>query len=156
MAKSKAVTYKASFSTDKSLIQIEHIRFVRLPLPLDGRKFMHLEKKGNQWLMLHTDGMLFDGEAETVVIDIMRDVESKGAYMPNFLANERPLPISRYTAISTINKSEFYHLDELDDGTYRITHGLGFLTGLKWVPPKDKYNEHKYLNQIVLEACNAD
>lgn len=155
MAKPQQVKCRITYVTDVGEKVVDGIRYVPIDIGVMGSKFFHLERKGNQWLLLHTDGMLFEGEPRDVVIDVVREqVLTGGGHRPdlaNFLVDGRPMPITRYTSISTINKSEFYHFDELDDHTFRITHGLGFFNGAKWVSPTDRKNEHSAINQIKVE-----
>lgn len=150
MAKKPRVTCKITFVTDVGVKVVDNITYVPIDVGVMGLKYFQLERKGNGWLLLHTDGMLFHGEPRDIVIDIMRE----GFCQTNncsFLIDDRPHAVTRYTTISTINKSEFYHFDELDDHTYRITHGLGFFNGAKWVSPTSRKDEHNAIKQIKVE-----
>lgn len=129
---------------------VDDIQYVPIASGVMDKKYFHLERKGNRWLLLHTDGMLFEGAPRDIVIDILREETEKGNSC-TCLIDERPHSVTRYTSISTINKSEFYHFDEMDDHTYRITHGLGFFNGAKWVSPTTRKDEHRAIKQIRVE-----
>lgn len=146
MAKAPRLTARATFISDKETNVIEDIDVRFLPLRPGGLQFMHLEKKGKKWFLFQTEGGVFDENLGT--IEIIRC--EAPLYRPFYKTpDERCLPITRYTVLTPINCSPFYHLDELDDHTYRICHSFS--------PFKDKTNyrdcpfNHRDLIKIVLE-----
>ncbi|MNN02548.1 hypothetical protein D3C81_1152110 [compost metagenome] len=115
------------------------------------RKYCHLEKKGNSWLLLHTEGMLFDSEPIDGGITICRD-ECEKIYRPTMILDDgRPLIITKYTVMTPIDVTPAYYLDELDDHTFRIYHTTSFFED-KHVRPKEKQDLHRHLNKIRLEV----
>jgi hypothetical protein len=149
--KAPPLKVRVTFETDQGDIVCDDVIFKSIPLESGAKKFWHLEQKGNRWLMLHTDGMLFDSIPTNNEITIVRDEDEK-VYRPHFLLDDgRPLLITRYTVLTPVNTAPFYHLDELDDNTYRITHSTN-LFETKWVTTKNKADLHRQLNKIKLEV----
>lgn len=101
--------------------------YKQVDLEEGAKHFMHLEQKGNRWLLLHTTGMLFTELPPQHHISYHPATSNKDR--PVLKGFDRDMSISRYTQISTINNAPFYHLDELDDGTWRITHNTKFFKG---------------------------
>jgi hypothetical protein len=106
---------------------MNEVIYKQVDLESGGKHFMHLEKKGNRWLLLHTTGMLFDTLPDQYHMSYMHPKSTKEKPMIN--AFDRDIIISRYTCITLFNGNPFYHLDELDDDTWRITHATKFFKG---------------------------
>jgi hypothetical protein len=148
--KAPPVKLRVTFATEQADIVCEDVIFKSIQLEPGAKKFCHLEQKGGRWIMLHTEGMLFDSEPVNGEITITRD-DTQQAYRPHFILDDgRPLIITRYTVLTPINIAPFYHLDELDDHTFRITHSTN-LFETKWIRTKEKMDLHRQLDKIKLE-----
>lgn len=86
--------------------------------------FLHLERKGNTWLMLDAIEWSFE-EWEIFQIDYIRD-ELEGMVGRSLMIAGKKVEIRAYTVIHLPGQA-FYHLDELPDGSWRITHSDGLL-----------------------------
>ena len=118
-------------------IVIENVIFKSIPLMPGMTQYAHIEQKGNSWLFLHTEGMLFDelcGENETRVLRSFTKEPTPRSKTPTLpivclmTADDRPLAVTRYTVLTAMNANKFYFLDELPDHTFRICHET------KWFP----------------------
>lgn len=86
-----------------------------------GLRFLHLEQKGNIWLLLDMNGVL-DHKVDVNTLTWLREGDDARA----FEVNGRKFHISVHTAINVEDKP-FYHLDELPDGTWRLCYSEGFI-----------------------------
>lgn len=118
MAKSKPETYRVEFGDQV----FENVKIHLIPMKVGDKHFFHLEKKPNGWLMLSTEGFL-DFDNTYYPIDVIRPVNEvrKPLLM---VRNGCPCPVSVYTVLTIFHGKEFYHLDELDDHTFRIAHSV--------------------------------
>lgn len=93
----------------------------------DKRQFFHLELIGNTWLLLDMVTGQRDPASERIVVEFLRDPDSDRPRSMMF--DGREFKISRYTIVK-LDDQLFYHLDELPDGTWRLTHSEAFLNYL--------------------------
>lgn len=115
---SKRKTYRVEFGGEV----FESVKLVRIPTKPGDKRFFHLEKKPNGWVMLATADFLdFDGVYYP--IDVIRPINATNK--PSLLVrNGCPCPVTIYTVVTVFHGKEFYHLDELDDHTFRIAHSV--------------------------------
>jgi len=90
--------------------------------------FIHFERKGNSWLLL--DGMQHHGGE--LVKEIKFDRPEVGN--PGVIIHGVRREITKYTVQMVDGGKEFYHLDELPDGTWRITHSNTLMMSWNDVP----------------------
>lgn len=116
VAKKKALTFRIEF--EGAGVVLENV-IVKV-LPAGERQYFNIDKKPNGWLMLVTDGFL-NADNKLWPVEVMRyDGE-----MPQYLVrNGCACPISIYNVLTTFHAKEFYHLDQLPDGTFRIVHSV--------------------------------
>lgn len=122
MAKSKQKAVKVTFVSDTGevLLETSNVVFKAIPAVEGVAKFMHLENKGTQWLLLHSADIVF---SDTVTLG---RIHLKRRPVTAFTVPDgRELEVSKYTIINTESPYRFYHFDELTDGTYRICHSKG-------------------------------
>lgn len=149
--KQPPVLVRITFESDKGDLVCDNVIFKSVPLLPGMQKYCHLEKKGNQWLLLHTDGLLFESEPVDGEIIISRD-STERVYRPIMILDDgRPLVVTRYTVMTPLTKNAAYYLDELDDHTFRIYHTTTFFED-KWTSPKEKEDWHRSMNKIRLEV----
>lgn len=87
----------------------------------NGMRFLHLEQKGNTWLLFDMNSVL-DPKADVNTLTWIREGDDGRA----FEVNGKRFQISVHTAINVEDKP-FYHLDELPDGTWRLCYSEGFI-----------------------------
>jgi hypothetical protein len=152
--KQPPVLVRIIFESDKGDLVCDNVIFKSVPLLPGMQKYCHLEKKGNQWLLLHTDGLLFESEPVDGEITISRD-STERVYRPIMILDDgRPLVVTRYTVMTPLTKNAAYYLDELDDHTFRIYHTTTFFED-KWTSPKEKEDWHRSMNKIRLEVITG-
>lgn len=87
-------------------------------------QFLHLERKGNTWLLL--DAMVDRPEDwKSFDLSYLR-IEGSEAGRTTMQIAGKEVDILAYTVIHLPNQA-FYHLDELPDGSWRITHSDGLI-----------------------------
>lgn len=101
----------------------------------NGLRFLHLEQKGNTWLLFDMNGVLGKNPAEVSTITWLRE----GDDGRSFETNGQKFQISVHTALDRDGGNPFYHLDELPDGTWRLCYSEGFIP---W--------EHSHVDRIVI------
>jgi hypothetical protein len=87
-------------------------------------QFLHLERKGNTWLLL--DAMVDRADDwHDFLIEYIKPTENlAGRRFLRFKGKD--VDVLAYTVIHLPNQA-FYHLDELPDGSWRITHSDGLI-----------------------------
>jgi hypothetical protein len=118
MAKKQQQSVKVILTGD------EQHTFTAMYKPLELKpgalRFLHLERKGNTVLLL--DALdCFHPDAGGYTIPYLRDGEKTTLDMAGKIVE-----IMVYTVIHLPGEL-FYHLDELPDGSWRITHSAGLL-----------------------------
>lgn len=115
----KHPTYRIEFAGPGFVF--ENVKLAIIDRKPSDPHFFHIDKKPNGWLMLVTEGFLHEDE-QLLNIDVIR--QNGGKYIkPSFLVREGcPCPISIYTVLTAFHSKEFYHIDQLDDGTFRLAH----------------------------------
>jgi hypothetical protein len=152
--KQPPVLVRITFESDKGDLVCDNVIFKSVPLLPGMQKYCHLEKKGNQWLLLHTEGLLFESDPVGGEIIISRD-STERVYRPIMILDDgRPLVVTRYTVMTPLTKNAAYYLDELDDHTFRIYHTTTFFED-KWTSPKEKEDWHRSMNKIRLEVITS-
>jgi hypothetical protein len=91
--------------------------YSKLTLPKNKLRFLHLERKGDTFFLLDTI------DPKSFGFEFIRE-EGSPTYIQ---VGDEKLEISRHTVVSLSSK-EFYHLDELPDGTWRIAYTGGFFS----------------------------
>lgn len=83
---------------------------------VDGYHWMHLSRKGNQWIMLKTPGYLFEPmNDELQIINIDRS-DPDAPYFLDYFCDR--MPISKHTELRFNQIDNYvYALDEVEDGT---------------------------------------
>lgn len=120
MAKRKGETYRIDFVGTGVKFEGVHVHVI--PADELDRKYFHIDKKPNGWLMLVTEGFLHDHDGVLQPMEILRN---EGGDKPSFLVrNGCACPVSHYTTLTSFNGKEFYHLDQLDTGSFRICHSI--------------------------------
>lgn len=122
MAKKPAQTVKVSLSGDA-----EHCwtaLYKNIELKPGALRFLHLERKGNTWLLLDAVDTHVE-EWEIFQVGYIGDPLDDKA--PRKLSiGGMDVEIRAYTVIHLPGQA-FYHLDELPDGSWRITHSDALL-----------------------------
>lgn len=80
-----------------------------------GLRFLHLEKKGNTWVLLDALHL-----PERVGEDLQIYFDRCG-HLPALIILGQRFQVTRLTTVD-LPEQCFYHLDELQDGSWRITH----------------------------------
>ena len=88
----------------------------KLNLPGDKLRFVHMERKAGTLLLL-------DASGEKLLTHVIF-TRGEGTLPTDFRFGLDRFKISRYTVLD-LPDYEFYHLDELPDGTWRICHTSG-------------------------------
>lgn len=117
MAKKQQQTVKVGLIGDES----HHFTalYKHLELKPGALRFLHLERKGNTILLL--DALdCFPEDCEEYTIPYKRDGK------PTLDMGGKNVDIIVYTVLHLPGEM-FYHLDELPDGGWRITHSSGLL-----------------------------
>jgi hypothetical protein len=101
-------------------------QLVELEQVVGGKPFMHLERKGNRWLLLHTDGMFGPEFPHHLELVIERPADDR------FLRNAdtgQLYEVKGYTVVKV--KAPLFHIDQIEIagryGSYRITHSDGLM-----------------------------
>jgi len=154
--KQPPVKLKVFFVLDTGeTILCDNVIYKSIPLQPGNKKFCHLERKGNQWILLHTEGTFFDGDIpDETDIQVIRHEEGK-RYFPHFILGDgRPLIVTRYTVLTPMNIEPFYHFDELPDNTFRLTHSTNFFNpdvqNRIMIVSSEKAPLHQDLNRIFV------
>lgn len=123
---------KARISTSLELagteIRFEDIRVVEVE-PVEGiAKFLYLEPIGASWRLLKTKGFLFDidGLHKSGFTFFRNDDPDQ----PNSVATQfgERLPVTIYNTICRPESTNLgYYIEDLADGSLRISHGATFL-----------------------------
>jgi hypothetical protein len=88
----------------------------------NGLRFLHLEQKGNTWLLFDMNSVT-DQKVDVNILTWIREGEDGRA----FEVNGKRYQISVHTVLARDEGSPFYHLDELPDGTWRLCYSEGFI-----------------------------
>ncbi|WDS62171.1 hypothetical protein [Pseudomonas phage D6] len=136
------------------VVLCDNVIYKSIPLVPGNKRFCHLERKGKQWILLHTEGTFFDGEIpDESNIELIRHIEGK-KYIPHFILGDgRPLIITKYTVLTPMNIEPFYHFDELPDNTFRLTHSTNFFApdaDRRAMVSSEKTPQHGDLNRIFV------
>lgn len=119
MAKQQFVTVR--FEGDSASTLFSGIVYKKLPVKDDALRFLHIERKGNT-------NFLFDA---TRFVDELPDALAitwdRSGDLPVFIVADRKYTVSIYTVIEVERDSQFYFLDELPDGTWRLCHSKFFI-----------------------------
>lgn len=110
-----------------TMIRIANGVYKSQDLGPDKRQFFHLELMGNTWLLLDMVTGRRDPSSKRIVVEFQRSLDSAMPLSMKF--DGREFEISRYTTVK-LRDELFYHLDELPDGTWRLTHSEAFLNYL--------------------------
>lgn len=150
MAKGGDKKIKVIFDCDDGTsLAIENVVFKSFDGRPGGLGFLHLENKGGKWFLLQSGNMVLSESLGTVTVSRVHGPK----YLPCMhTPDDRPLAITRYTVITTLNGAPFYHIDELDDGTFRLCHSNNFFTGAKWSSTSERGSEHSKITAIRFEA----
>uniref|UniRef100_A0AB39CDK1 Uncharacterized protein n=1 Tax=Pseudomonas phage RVTF4 TaxID=3236931 RepID=A0AB39CDK1_9VIRU len=126
MAKQKQPTYRVEF--EGVGVVLENVRLVRLT-----RKFasdphiFHLDQKPTGWLMLATEGFLNEDDVFHP-IEIIRPADTipERDFHPNLMVRDGcACPVSKHTSLTAFPTKEFYNVDQLSDGSFRIAYTRG-------------------------------
>ena len=103
---------------------IHHAIYKHITIKPDALRFLHLERKGNTWLLL--DAIDWPNEEwDLLYIPFIR-TDAAGMIDRKMTIVDKEVDIRAYTVIHLPDQA-FYHLDELPDGSWRITHSDGLL-----------------------------
>lgn len=123
MTKKQTQHVKVSISGDSEHCYTAIYKHIELkPAAL---RFLHLERKGNTWLVLDALDCFEEGW-EIFTIPYHRSEVEGGTPLPQLDLVGKRVDIRAYTVLHLPGQA-FYHLDELPDGTWRITHSDGLL-----------------------------
>lgn len=117
MAKKKPAIVSVIFRTETRSREYPGVIYKRLDsLPQNALRFLHFERKGNTFLLL--DGMHTSEDllvSNTMVFDRFAPKD------PQLNVRGEDLDINMYNVLH-VEDHLLYYLDELPDGTWRITH----------------------------------
>jgi len=121
---SKKPAQQAIVSIDGDSKHTFNVLYKHIELKPGALQFLHLERKGNTWLLL--DAMVNRPEDwQDFQIEYVEPAEKlAGRRMLRF--GHHLADVLAYTVIHLPNQA-FYHLDELPDGAWRITHSDGLI-----------------------------
>lgn len=142
MAKVKPVYIKVDFNFGTHVVSIPNVLFRPIPKQDGQKQFMHLEQKGNTWLLLCTEEFANSNDLPFGGIDIVRGPRR----IPNFLLSDgRPLPVTKYTVLTLFNAAHFYHIDEIPGNVYRLCHDV------KLFPAPDTHDQLQQITFTVMD-----
>lgn len=131
----KHATATIEFKADGNELELGAVRSNFLELKQGQLRFIHIERKGNTWLLLDAMGIVAEmPDSYTVTWGRNRTDEKR-----HFTLADRQYEIAIYTVLNLGLDKPFYHLDELPDGTWRLCHTEGFLSF-----------EHENLEKIIM------
>lgn len=131
MAKGKSKTAKIAFCGTVGSLALERVVCKRIPQLTGKPRFLHIEYKGGTWVLLDglgsdpgtsfTDQMVFDRSFDQTIEDL--------APLPVLTVRGTPVRVSKHIQLNLGELgSDFYYLDELPDGTWRIAYTQSFFT----------------------------
>ena len=119
MAKKQSFVSVRVSGVESIISEIPTVIYKKLDFRPDSLKFLHLERKGNHWVLL--DGLGDSGLAETLLLEFQRDGDGLTTQL-----GSNVIRIAVHT-ILYLPDQNFYHLDELHTGNWRISHTQSFL-----------------------------
>lgn len=120
MAKKQQQHVRVDFGFSDGQRTLEDAIYKQITLKQGSLRFFHIERKGNTWLVL--DALEFVEEGCThFVIPFVKDTGATIPHNVGFTIGEEGVKIQIYTTLN-LQSDELYHLDELPDGTWRVTH----------------------------------
>lgn len=115
-------------------------QLVELDQPKGGKPFMHLERKGDRWLLLHTDGCFGPEFPDHLELYIRRPADQR------FLQNMDSGQWYEIKGLTKLNvKTPLFHIDQISIegryGAWRLTHSDGLMD-----------NTHA-IDAIIIDRC---
>jgi hypothetical protein len=112
------VSVTFNFSEGKRIL--EDAIYKQITLKQGSLRFFHIERKGNTWLVLDALEFVEEG-CQRFCIPFIKDTGAAIPHNVGFTIGETGVKIQIYTTLN-LQSDELYHLDELPDGTWRVTH----------------------------------
>lgn len=115
MAKPKPIVVRVSASSANSPTHVlRDVVYKSIALKEHALRFMHLERKGNTWVLLDAlDGEFSMADPTSIRFD-------RSGKFPVLNVDTERLEVSIFTVIH-LPGEQFWHLDQMPDGKWRIT-----------------------------------
>lgn len=120
MAKKKQQLVDMTFHFSETYKTIPDAIYKQITLKQGGLRFFHIERKGNTWLVLDALEFVEEG-AKRFVIPFLKDPESAVPRNMGMTIGGSDVVLTIHTSLN-LPREELYHLDELPDGTWRVTY----------------------------------
>lgn len=134
MAKKQQQHVSVDFLFSEEHKTIEDAIYKQISLKPGSLRFFHVERKGNTWLVLDACEFVPEG-CTNFCIPFIKDAGSDFPNNIGFNIGDTGVKIQVYTTLN-LETDELYHLDELPDGTWRVTHTNNMFD----LPHNDLYN----------------